>query len=303
MMCRMTDISRRQFVALAAAGAGLAPFAPAQNTITAQQIIDRIRSRLTRLDVEWKTASVDTVKAGDATAAITGIATTALPTVDVLRRAVKAGANMVITCGPTFYSRTDTPTLPSKPGAAAAPDAILSAKDEFIRKNGLVVWRFSDHWRLRAPNPFARGLADALGWSTVPIAGDPAALAIPETSLDALAARVKQRLAARGGIRVVGNPGLRVRKVGLLPGSTPVQASLALLPAVDVVIAGEVREWESVEYARDTLTAGGAKALMLVGRVVSEDPGMQACAQWLGSVVPELKTTWLAAGDPYWRPR
>ena len=303
----MTDISRRQFVALAAAGAALGPLAPAHATtsaITAQQIIDRIRTRMeAEWKVEWKTPTVDTVKAGDAAAAVTGIATTALPTVDVLRRAVKAGANMVITCEPTFYSRSDTSTPPARPGATAPSDPVFSAKDEFIRKNGLIVWRFSDHWRLRTPNPFARGLADALGWSKLPLTGDPATLAIPQISLDALAARVKQHLEVRGGIRVVGDPALRVRKVGLLPGSTPLQASLSLLAGADVIIAGEVREWESVEYARDTVTAGGARGLLLVGRIVSEDPGMNVCAEWLGSVVPELKTTWLTAGDPYWRPR
>ena len=74
------------------------------------------------------------------------------------------------------------------------------------------------------------------------------------------------------------------------------------LPAADAVIAGEVREWESVEYARDTLTAGGKKGLILLGRAVSEDPGMNVCARWIKTLAPELATTWIPVGDPYWRP-
>ena len=75
-----------------------------------------------------------------------------------------------------------------------------------------------------------------------------------------------------------------------------------MLPAVDVIIAGEVREWETVEYARDKVTAGEKKGLILLGRVVSENPGMKACAEWVKTVVPELRTTWIPITDPYWRP-
>ena len=70
-------------------------------------------------------------------------------------------------------------------------------------------------------------------------ASDPKQISIQETSLDALVAHTKTSLQSRGGIRVVGDPKLRVRKVALLPGSTPIEASLAALPGVDAIIAGE----------------------------------------------------------------
>jgi putative NIF3 family GTP cyclohydrolase 1 type 2 len=155
---------------------------------------------------------------------------------------------------------------------------------------------------LRTPDPFAQGLAGVLGWSKFADTSDARRLSIPETSLDALVLHVKKSLKVRGGIRIVGDPQLRVRKVGLLPGSTPIAASLEVLPGVDAIIAGEVREWESVEYVRDTVALGGKKALTLVGRIVSEGPGMQVCAQWLKTIVPEVPSTWIPVGDPYWRP-
>jgi putative NIF3 family GTP cyclohydrolase 1 type 2 len=125
---------------------------------------------------------------------------------------------------------------------------------------------------------------------------------VPATTLDALVNDVKQKLGSRGGIRVIGDPKLPVKRVGLLPGSTPIAATVAMLPHVDVILAGEVREWESVEFVRDAVIAGDKKALLLVGRIVSEDPGMQACATWLTTLVPDVPVTHLAAGDPYWRP-
>jgi putative NIF3 family GTP cyclohydrolase 1 type 2 len=271
---------------------------------------------------------------------VTGIVTTSLATLDVMNQAIKAGANMIITSEPTYFAKADTPTparrgfgggFGRRPGAAGAPgtagagvagagaavaaaspppptpappappDPVFTGKSDFIKKNNLIVWRISDHWGLRAPNPFAQGIVDALGWTKL-ANGDVSRITIPETSLNALVIHAKMALKSRGGMRIVGDPKLAIRKVALLPGSTPIETALKTLPDADVILAGEVREWETVEYVRDTIDLGGKKALILVGRVVSESPGMQVCAQWLKTIVPEVKATWMPTVDPYWRP-
>jgi putative NIF3 family GTP cyclohydrolase 1 type 2 len=269
----------------------------------AQQVIERIRKSL---GAEWLADTVDTVKAGDPSTVVSGIVTTSLATLDVMRRGVNAGANMIITSGPTFYSRADRPTPPAGRGRAAAappsPDPVFAAKNEFIRTHNLVVWRFSDHWRRRTPNPFAAGLIDALEWSRYRATGDPLTVTMPAITLDRLVGDVDRKLNARGGMRIVGDRQLRIRRIGVLPGSVPIQTMLQALPAVDALIAGEIREWESSEYARDTVTEGLPRALILIGRTVSEDPGMKACAQWLETIVPEVRCRWMPAGDPFWRP-
>jgi putative NIF3 family GTP cyclohydrolase 1 type 2 len=313
----MRPMSRREFAALTAGAAVASPLAFTRTpgaTVTAQAVVERIQKSA---GVDWKPETVDTFKAGDPATLVTGIVTTSLATIDVLSQAVAAGANLVVTSGPTFYARADNPTPPSGRGRAGAsgppgatapaapappPDRVFAAKHEFIKKHDLVVWRFSDHWRLRQPDPLALGLTDAFGWSKFRAADDPSRVTIPAITLEALASDLKKKLNARGGVRVVGDPQLRVQRIGLLPGSTPIQAALNMMPAVDVIVAGEVREWESVEYARDKLTAGEKKGLILVGRVVSEDPAMNVCAQWLKTIVPEVKSTWVPVGDPYWRP-
>jgi putative NIF3 family GTP cyclohydrolase 1 type 2 len=302
----MNRLSRREFVKLGATGAVSAPFvldpAMVAAELTAQEIVDRIKRAA---GVEWKADTVDTFKAGNPSTVVKGIVTTSLATIDVMRRAVKAGANMVITSGPTFYSRADSATPSSGRGQVATPsssDAIFAAKNEFIKTNNLVVWRFNDHWRLRRPDPFAQGLTDALGWQKYRANNDPGRVTIPAVRLDALVADMKTKLDARGGMRIAGDPGMRVQRIGVLPGSTPIQATLALLPQVDVILAGEVREWESAEYARDAITGGLNKGLILLGRTLSEDRGMEVCAQWLSTIVPEAPCRWMPVGDPYWRP-
>ena len=197
---------------------------------------------------------------------MTGIVTTALASsLDVLGRAVKAGANLIVTvradvlhacryadayrCGAVFRARRRLRQL--------LPDPVFTAKADFLKKHNLVVWRFSEHWRLHKPDPYAQGLGVALGWSKFADASDPTRFTIPEMSLDALVQHVKKSLNARGGMRIVGDPRQRIRTVAMLPGSTPIQASVAVLPQVDAILAGEVREWESVEYVRDTVALGG----------------------------------------------
>jgi putative NIF3 family GTP cyclohydrolase 1 type 2 len=298
----MARISRREFASLTAAAA--APFAfrtaSASPAITAQDVVDRIKKGV---GVEWKTETVDTLKAGDASSAVTGIVTTALPTMAVLQQAVKAGANMVITGHPTFFSRGDARTPPAgRGGGTPAPDPIFTAKSDFVTKHNLVVFRLSDHWRVRQPNPMAQGIVSALGWTKHKSEGDPLAVTLPAQTLTALAQHVARGLRVRGGIRVIGEPGTSVRRVGLLPGSTPIQAALKLLPQVDVIVAGEMREWEGAEYARDQVFSGAKKGLILVGRIVSEEPGMDACAAWLKTLVKEVPVRHIPAGDPYWRP-
>jgi putative NIF3 family GTP cyclohydrolase 1 type 2 len=294
-------LSRREFAALAA----VVPFAFARPVsgaaLTAQDVVERIKKNL---GLEWKPDSVDATKAGDPATPVTGIVTTSLATVTVLQRAIKAGANLVVTSGPTFYSRSDSRTPPAGRGAATPPpsDPIFSAKNELIEKHRLVIFRLRDHWRARQPDPVVHGLGTALGWSKYQAAGDPSRYEIPATSLDALASHVKKALGARGGLRVIGDPASKVQKIALLPGSTPIGASLGALPGVDAIVAGEVREWESTEYARDTVFSGRKKGLILVGRMLSEEPGMNACASWLKTFVPEVSVQHIAAGDPYWRP-
>src|SRR5262245_38061485 len=132
----MTDISRRDFVALAAAGAAATPFLlndefaraaepvssgsripdpGSRSALTAQDVVDRIKKNI---GVDWGSDEVDTFKAGDPSTIVTGIVTTSMATLEVLQKAVQAGANLVITAAPTFYSRADL-SVPAGRGAGA----------------------------------------------------------------------------------------------------------------------------------------------------------------------------------------
>jgi hypothetical protein len=117
-----------------------------------------------------------------------------------------------------------------------------------------------------------------------------------------IAAHVRARLQISGGLRVIGSPGAPVERVVLSPGTTDLAGAVASLRDADLILCGEPREWKAVEYVADTAASGAPKLLMALGRIVSEEPGMRACATWLRTLVREVSVEAIAMGDPYWRP-
>lgn len=274
----------------------------APEPLTAEAVIHRIQSEL---GGEWPPTGADGIKAGDPSTIVKGIATTSMATLSVLRQAARANANLVLTYEPTFYGRADgrsaAPAGGRGLGGVSPDDPVYQAKRDFIQKNGLVVFRLRDHWQARKQNDMITGLANALGWSRR-IANDDALYDIPPAPAQDTVALIRAKLNLHAGLRVVGDRTATVRRVLLHPGSMTPAIMWQRYSTVDMIVAGEVREWENTFYAADIFTAGEKRALVTVGRVASEDPGMRACAEWLKTVVKELPATWIGAGDPYWRP-
>jgi putative NIF3 family GTP cyclohydrolase 1 type 2 len=285
--------SRRTFLAAAGAGLSALRLAHAQTGITARQVIERIQKQV---GVEWRKDTVDTFKIGNPDNAVKGIATSFSGTLDVCQRAHAAGLNLLIVHEPTFYNHTDD--------TASLSGEIYETKRNFIEKNGLVVWRFHDHWHARRPDGVFTGMTAALGWEKYLSPGSRRQFTLPATTLTQLAQQMQTSLKA-GALRVIGDPQLPIRRVALSPGFNNFPGIKAALdnPDVDVLVIGETREWEGVEYARDVLTAGKKKGFILLGHVPSEERGMEECAKWLKTFVPEVPIQFLPGGDPFWRPK
>ena len=299
----MRNLSRRQF-ALAAGSSGIVPFGlAAQEPLTAEAVVRRIQAQL---GGEWPGAGPDGFKGGDPSIVVKGIATTAMATYNVLKQAVAANTNLVLTYEPTFYGRADG--APPATGAGRGPaglsadDPVAKAKREFIAKNGLAVFRLRDHWQARKEGEMVTGLAEALGWPAYRLKGDDAIYAVPPASGEETVASIRRKLRMRGGLRAVGDRKATVRRVLLHPGPMTPATMWQRYSEVDMVIAGEVREWENSHYAADIFSAGEKRVLVTIGRVVSEDPGMRACAEWVKTVIPGVQAKWIGAEDPYWRP-
>ena len=75
------------------------------------------------------------------------------------------------------------------------------------------------------------------------------------------------------------------------------EAGALEMPDVQVLIAGETHEWETVEYVTDAYTERRAKALILLGHIASEQEGMEECARWLRTFVSGIPIEFVATGD------
>jgi putative NIF3 family GTP cyclohydrolase 1 type 2 len=263
-----------------------------EHRITVREIVAEIQKQV---GVEWKKDTVDTFKAGNPDTPVTGVAVTMMATMDVLQGASAQGLNFVITHEPTFYAHLDVPE------GIPEGDPVWAEKRAFIEKHGMVVWRFHDHWHLRKPDGIEAGNVHALGWEKFQRADNQYLFVLPETTVKELAEQVAKKLGS-SVVRVVGDPGMKVTRVGFSPGAAGSQREIQALEQddVQVLLVGETREWETVEYATDAVSQGRKKALIVIGHVPSEQPGMEECARWLKGFVKEVPVEFVPAKQPFW---
>jgi putative NIF3 family GTP cyclohydrolase 1 type 2 len=265
-----------------------------ERPLTAREVVQRIQEHV---GVPWEEETVDTFKAGDPDAKVSGIAVTMMATFDVLQRAAASGANLIITHEPAFYNHLDDfAEIPQKEN-----DPVLAEKLSFIKEHHLVIWRFHDHWHKRTPDGIAAGMTHALGWEAFQDKQNQYFFTIPETTLDKLATFLKTRLELHT-IRVVGDPHMKLARVALSPGSAGMQREIGALekPDIQLLITGESREWETVEYAADAVSEKKNKALIILGHIPSEQAGMEECTRWLKTFVSEIPVNFVPAAQPFW---
>ena len=263
---------------------------------TAKEIIERIQKNV---GIPWNANTVDTVKAGDPDTPVTGIAVTMMATMDVLERVAASGKNLVITHEPAFYSHLDTTK-----DLEAQNDEVLAAKQRFIEDHHMVVWRFHDHWHARHPDGILLGMTKALGWLDYQDPSAPHQFTLPSTTVNDLAESMKKKLQIRV-VRIVGDPNLRITKVNLMPGAAGAARQIRTLesPNVELLVIGEVPEWETIEYVADASAEGKRKALILLGHISSEQAGMEECALWLQTFIKDVPVSFVPSREFFVEPK
>ncbi|HMG84888.1 MAG TPA: Nif3-like dinuclear metal center hexameric protein [Terracidiphilus sp.] len=237
--------------------------------------------------------TVDTLKAGDPNTVVTGIVTTFMDTYPVLEKAVASGKNLIITHEPTFYNHLDQQSQ-------FVSDPVYQQKLAYIREHHLVVYRFHDTWHLRKPDGILAGMIDQFGWRKYQNSANPNLFTLPPTTVGQVAASLQKSTGARA-IRIVGDPAMSVTQIALMPGASGADRQIKTLEQDDVqlLVAGESREWETVPYVVDAAAEGRPKALILLGHVVSEEAGMDECARWLHTIFPGMPIQFIPAGEPF----
>lgn len=287
---------RRKFIGAVATAFGAAafpavPFAsPARRTaLTVHQVIDLI---VATIPGGALSQTVDTVKSGSVDQQVKGIVTTMFATVDVIRKCAELDSNFIIAHEPTFYNHLDETGW-------LGDDDVYRYKTGLLREHGIVVWRFHDYLHRHRPDGVRMGFLDRLGWQEHYVESSPV-VTLPETRLDEIVKHAKASLGI-SAVKVVGDPGQLCRRVAIMPGASGGRSHLAVMKREkpDVLICGEVNEWETTEYVRDARAMGAQTSLIVLGHVLSEEPGMEWVVPWLKPMVGDIRVTHIPSGDPY----
>ena len=291
---------RREFIGKVAASVGLISIPglsssatyilSTQSKLTVQQVIDMILKEIPGAPFP---KTVDTLKSGDGQQLVTGIVTTMFATVEVIRQAGSLGANFIIAHEPTFYNHLDDT-------AWLEGDPVFQFKMDLLKKNAIVVWRFHDYWHTHRPDGVLMGVLEKMGWKNYYNKDNPQMINHPGMTLQEIIAQAKKGLGIRQ-VRIIGDSKQVCKRIALLPGAAggTMQIKLLQKEKPDVLIVGEVHEWETAEYVRDARAMGTSMSLIVLGHAESEEPGMEWLVPWLQPKVGAIKVTHVASHNPF----
>lgn len=262
-----------------------------KGTITSGQMIESI---IKHTNATLIPNTVDVIKEGNSETAVKGIVTCMFATMDVLRKAVKKDCNLIIVHEPLYYNHLDNTSQFQN-------DSVYLEKKNFIDDHQLVVWRFHDYIHRIQPDGIISGMVEKLGWENNRVTDNPYQFTFPQITLNDLLKNLKQTFPGNS-FDVIGDPKMKLSTLVYVPGASGSQAHISQLQKsnVDVVIAGEVPQWETYEYVRDAVLQGRKKALILIGHINSEEYGMKFCADWLGEFVKDTPIHYIESGSSYW---
>lgn len=296
----MKTINRLKFIAintkaLAATALLVSPVASfasifgEDERITVGQIMDAF---IKQVPGGEKTNTIDTLKSGNREIVVTGVVTTMFATIEVIRKAISLGANFIIAHEPTFYNHTDDTKW-------LADDDVYQYKMNLLKQHNIAVWRNHDYIHSLVPDGVLKGDVDELQWQkfkdkTIPYLFD----FNSGRKLSDLISELKSKLGIKM-VRYIGNLNQPYQKVLFMEGSaggkTQISATSKIKP--DVLVCGEISEWETAEYVRDARAKGNQLSLIVLGHIASEEAGSVYMAEWLRKNFPQLKVTHVPAGN------
>lgn len=245
--------------------------------------------------------SCDQIACGDPEAEVTGIVTTFMATVEVIRKSIELGANLIITHEPTWFSGDDQTDW-------CEQDSVYLAKKKLLEDNGITVWRFHDHMHMGGGVDYIyAGLLRELGWEKY-LRRDvqqPWVYELPETTLRELALELKA-LFEMDTIQTIGKPDCRIRRAGILVGGGSLGLGREVMPMevmerneLNVLICGDITEWTTCAYINDAQQLGMERCMITLGHERTEEPGMKHLPALLRRYVHGVPIQFVSAREPF----
>jgi putative NIF3 family GTP cyclohydrolase 1 type 2 len=259
--------------------------------VTVKQIVDLILKEIPNAPFP---KTVDELRSGSMDQVVTGIVTTMFPTLEVIEKTAKAGANFIIAHETPFYNNQDETDW-------LKDDDAYKYKIELLNKHKIAVWRFHDYWHAHKPDGIIMGNLIKLGWDKYYDASNQRILTLPKAmTLKSIISLAKEKFVIPS-VRVVGNLNQNCSTVYMAFGYMDSKRQIAAIQELkpDVILSGETREWETVERVRDGMLMGQKTSLVVLSHSVSEEAGMEYAANWLQTKLPDIKIIHIGSGNPF----
>lgn len=242
--------------------------------MNAKEVFNYLKS-LSKTEVE---GSCDNLKSGSWDKKIDKVAVTMMPTLDVIQQIIDWGADLIITHEPLFYDHMDN---------KIKEDPVVNLKANMIEVSGVSIIRFHDYMHRCEPDMINEGMLYYLGIRGVYNNATKRFFCDEKITPVELAKLIEERLNIKH-VRICGSRDILCNKI-----STKFGAPMGIYEelrddAVEIVLAGEVCEWQSGEYARDAALLGFKKSIIIMGHVGSERYGMKYLAKILSETFKSL---------------
>ncbi|AVM68904.1 hypothetical protein C3V36_06435 [Lachnospiraceae bacterium oral taxon 500] len=266
----------------------------------------------------------DKILFGNPEVECTGIVTTCWAHVNVIKEAIRQGANLIICHEALFWNHGDhTDWLEEQ------NNLVYRHKAALLKQHGIVVWRNHDYVHSGIPISGGRyadgifyGLASVLGWlpyideavseEITLSAGEnnfpdpkkvkPLSYTIPAISVEELAKFLTKRLKLNG-VKIMGNPAKKVSRLSIPPhvlGDAKFAIGLAAAGKADCFLTMEIVDFTLAEYVRDASLTDDSTAIIGMGHFNVEEPGMEYMTTYLPQAIEaDIPCTFIPAGDHY----
>ena len=280
-----------------------------------REVIDRILAYHPPL---LRYLGCDDFKCGNPEDECTGVVSAMAATVNVVRKAIELGANLIVVHEPTNHTSMDQAGW-----SEDFPNEVYGEKARLMQEHGIAVWRDHDHMHAHNPDGIFTGVLKYMGWQDYATVDRSMGMfahfivELPEeTTLGALM-RDLQRTIGTSGVRYIGREEMSVKKLAVVghlypmpsreknKAGNPKEYSVEIIryfeeQNVDVILPGETIDWTVLSYVRDAVQLGQNKAVITLGHYNWEELGMRYAAEWLTDLLKdELKVTYVPSEDMY----
>lgn len=259
--------------------------------MTIQDVINKIIAYHPPLG-EREATTCDTVKIGDTSAECTGVVTAIYASVEIIKKAIEAGCNLIVVHEPSFYTHMD-------PFDWLEGNEVFEEKKQLCLDNGIVIFRDHDRIHSHRPDGIFYGMACELGWQdkavfdwmAPPDRSNPVGRTFEFDGIPVLEIG-KQLMEALNlkNLRIIGNRDTKVYRLAfgghLFPGKNDIINAVDK-EKIDCLIPLEMIDWEVPGYFKDAAALGMNKACLQIGHYNGEELGMKWAVNWIKELVED----------------